>query len=62
CPLPIKLAIDVRGTTDEIKYVPLTASKYPEFYRPKRKNVVENKQLELRKLIRESLTKNVIER
>lgn len=62
CPLPIKLAIDVRGTADDIKYVPLTASKYPEFYRPKRKNVVENKQLELRKMIRESLTKNVIER
>ena len=62
CPLPLKLAIDVRGTADEIKYVPLTASKYPEFYRPKRKNVVENKQLELRKMIRESLTKNVIER
>ncbi len=60
CPLPIKLAIDVRGTADGIKYVPLTASKYPEFYRPKRKNVVENKQLELRKMIRESLTQKVI--
>ncbi|MBN1144218.1 MAG: hypothetical protein JXA72_07335, partial [Bacteroidales bacterium] len=61
-PLPIKLALDVRGNEKDYKCIPLTASKYPDFWRPMRKNVVENKQLELRNMIRESLTKNVIER
>ena len=61
-PLPVKLAIDIKGTPNELKYNPLAKSLYPEFYRPRHKDVVMNKQLELRKMIRESLTKNVIER
>ncbi|MBN2812981.1 MAG: hypothetical protein JXQ80_02830, partial [Bacteroidales bacterium] len=61
-PLPVKLAIDIKGTPNELKYNPLAKSLYPEFYRPRRKDVVLNKQLELRNMIRESLTKNVIER
>lgn len=54
CPLPIKLGIDVKGTMDDLKYS-LASCKYKEFYRPSARRVVENKQLEIRKMIREAL-------
>ncbi|MBP8790997.1 MAG: hypothetical protein KBH01_06140 [Breznakibacter sp.] len=54
CPLPIKLGIDVKGTMDDLKYS-LEPCKYKEFYRPSSRRVVENKQLEIRKMIREAL-------
>ncbi len=54
CPLPIKLGIDVKGTMDDLKFRP-AACKYKEFYRPSARRVVENKQLEIRKMIREAL-------
>ncbi|MBK9389305.1 MAG: AsmA family protein [Bacteroidetes bacterium] len=58
CPIPIKLGVDVKGTEEAMKYN-LAKCKYAEFYRPTSKNVVENKQIELRKLIRDALTLNV---
>jgi len=54
CPLPVKLGIDVKGTMDNMTYN-LAKCKYAEFYRPSARHEVENKQLELRKLIREAL-------
>ncbi len=54
CPLPIKLGIDVKGTIDDLKYR-LAACKYKEYYRPSSRKVVENKQLEIRKMIRDAL-------
>ena len=58
CPLPIKLGIDVKGTMDNMSYS-LAKCKYAELYRPSSRHVVENKQLELRKMIRDALTQRV---
>ncbi len=58
CPLPLKLGIDVKGTIDDLEYS-LTKCRYKEFYRPSRRKVVENKQLELRDMIRETLVKKL---
>nr|HPR60659.1 AsmA-like C-terminal region-containing protein [Prolixibacteraceae bacterium] len=53
-PVPIKLGVDVKGTLDNLKIRP-AACQYAELYRPSSRKVVENKQLELRRMIRESL-------
>ncbi len=53
-PLPFRAALDVRSRNGKMKFK-LGRSKYPDFYRPARMNVVENEQLELRKMIREAL-------
>jgi hypothetical protein len=58
CPLPVKLGIDVKGTMDNMSYS-LAKCKYAELYRPSSRKVVENKQLELRRMIREALTQRV---
>ena len=58
CPLPVKLGIDVKGTMDNLSYN-LVPCKYAEFYRPSSRKVVENKQLELRKMIRDALTERL---
>lgn len=59
CPLPIKLGIDVKGTIDDLEYS-LAKCRYKEFYRPSSRKVVENKQLELRQMIRDGLTQDLI--
>jgi len=60
CPLPVKLGLDIKGTMDNMTYS-LAKCKYAEFYRPSSRKVVENKQLELRKMIRDALTKGIDE-
>ena len=57
-PLPLKLGVDVKGNTDDMKYN-LAKCRFAEFYRPSSRRVVENKQLELRNLIREALTQKI---
>lgn len=57
-PLPVKLGVDVKGTLDDMKYS-LAKCRYAGIYRPASRKVVENRQLELRKQIRESLVKQV---
>lgn len=57
-PLPIKLGVDVSGTMEDMKYK-LAKCRYKEFYRPSSRKVVENKQLEIRKMIRDALQKRV---
>jgi hypothetical protein len=59
CPLPVKLGIDVKGTMDNLSYN-LAKCKYAELYRPSSRKVVANKQLELRKMIRDALMKKVV--
>lgn len=59
-PIPIKLGIDIKGNMDDMKFRPAQC-RYAEFYRPISRKVVQNKQLELRRLIRESLTQRVKE-
>jgi hypothetical protein len=58
CPLPIKLGVDVKGTMDHMTYS-LAKCQYAELFRPSSQHVVENKQLELRKMIRDALTQRI---
>jgi hypothetical protein len=60
CPVPIKLGVDVKGTEEAMAYN-LAKCRYAEFYRPASRKAVENKQIELRKLIRDALTQKVKE-
>ena len=57
-PLPIKLGLDLKGNMDDLSYS-LAKCKYAEYYRPASRRVVESRQLELRKMIRETLTQKV---
>ena len=58
CPVPIKLGVDVIGSEEALKYN-LAKCRYAEFYRPASRRAVENKQLELRQMIRDALTRKV---
>ena len=58
CPLPIKLGVDIKGNEDNLSYK-LGKCKYAEYFRPTSRHEVENKQLELRKMIRETLAEKV---
>lgn len=57
-PLPFKFGINVSGTMDDMKYR-LGKCKYAESYRPAARYTVQNKQLELRKMIRDALTEKI---
>ena len=59
-PLPIRLGIDIGGTMDQMRYR-LASPRYAEFYRPASRRAVESRQLELRRIIREALMKNIRE-
>lgn len=57
-PLPLKVCMEVKGTMDKLKYNVIKC-KYGDLYRPTSRMVVQNKQLELRRIIREALIQNV---
>ena len=57
-PLPMRLGVNISGTTDDLKIRP-AACKYPENYRPVSRRIVDAQKLELRKLIRETLIKQM---
>lgn len=57
-PLPFRLGVNVSGNLDNMKYRPAKC-KYANLYRPAARNEIDTKQLEIRKMIREALTKNV---
>ncbi|MGE0077195.1 MAG: AsmA-like C-terminal region-containing protein [Bacteroidales bacterium] len=59
-PLPIKLGVDISGTMDNLKIRPAKC-KYADMARPAARGLVKDRQLELRRMIRESLTKKVIQ-
>ncbi len=54
-PLPFRAAVDVTGHGGEFKFKVFSKSRFPDFYRPKYNGVVENREMELRNLIRDSL-------
>jgi hypothetical protein len=60
CPLPIKLGLDIKGNMDNLSYK-LGKCRYAEYFRPTSRHEVQNKQLELRKMIREALAEKVKE-
>ena len=57
-PLLFRLSVDVTGTPDRPKFK-LGKSKFPDFYRPVSRKLVESKQLELRMMIRDALKEGV---
>lgn len=57
-PLPLKFGIDISGNLDDLKYRPAKC-RYAEFYRPAARGEVQNRQLELRRMIREALTQKL---
>jgi len=57
-PLPLQLGVDVKGTLDNLKVIPVPC-RYPNLYRPARRNELENKQLEIRRRVREALLEKV---
>ena len=58
CPLPLKLGVDIKGNVDNLSYK-LAKCRYAQYFRPSSRHEVENKQLELRKMIRETLAEKV---
>ncbi len=59
-PLPTRLGVGIKGNVDDMKYTP-QRPKYPEFYRPSSRRAVQSKTLELREMIRKSLTEGIAE-
>ncbi|KPL12533.1 MAG: hypothetical protein AMS26_17285 [Bacteroides sp. SM23_62] len=59
-PLPVRLGVDIKGNMDDID-VSLAKCRYAEYFRPASRREVEKKKLELRKIIREALTRKVKE-
>jgi len=57
-PLPVRLGLDLKGNMDDLS-VDLVKCKYAEYFRPASRREVERKKLELRKVIREALTRKV---
>jgi hypothetical protein len=58
CPLPLKLGINIKGTPEDMSY-DLAKCRYAQYFRPSSRHEVANKQLELRKMIRETLAEKV---
>lgn len=58
CPLPVRLGLDVNGTLDDMKFK-LVPCKYAHLYNPEKQNVVQERTLQLKKIISESLKDNV---
>jgi hypothetical protein len=59
-PLPFRICVDVKGASiDNIKPWPVKC-KYDDLYRPSSRMLLQQKQMDLRKRIRESLVKNVV--
>lgn len=53
-PVPVKLGVDVSGTMDNLSIKP-ALPRYAELYRPARQEAIVNEQLNLKKMIRETL-------
>lgn len=53
-PVPIKLGVDISGTLDNLSIKP-AIPRYAELYRPVRQEAIVNEQLNLKKMIRETL-------
>lgn len=60
CPLPVRLGLDVNGTLDDMKFT-LAPCKYAHLYRPEKQNAVQERTLQLKQIISESLKDNVKE-
>lgn len=58
-PLPVKICVDVSGNIDNLKVKPFKC-RYEDLNRPASRNLLQARQMEIRKMIRESLVKKVV--
>lgn len=58
CPLPARLAVDVKGTLTE-PAITLGKIQYAELYNPKRQNKIAARTMEIKRLVRQALEDNV---
>ncbi len=58
CPLPVRLGLDVKGTFDDMKF-DLVPCKYKALYKPEKQKPTDKQTLALKKLISDSLKRNV---
>lgn len=58
CPLPVRLAVDVNGSLSKPK-IGLGKVQYAELYKPEKRDEVQTRTLELKKMIRQALESNV---
>ena len=58
CPLPVRLGLNVDGTLDDMQFK-LVTPKYTNLYKPEKRGVVSARSMELKKVINESLKRNV---
>ena len=57
-PLPVRLGLDVSGTLDDMHFK-LAPCRYNNLYKPERRNGIQERTLQLKSLINESLKRNV---
>lgn len=57
-PLPVRLGLDVKGTLDDMHFN-LATPKYTNLYKPEKRGTIQERSLELKKVINESLKRNV---
>lgn len=60
CPLPVRLGLEVKGNFDDMKFK-LVPCKYNNLFKPEKRNALQERTLELKKLISDSLKANVKE-
>ena len=60
CPLPVRLGLDVSGTLDDMSFK-LVPCKYAHLYNPEKQNVVQERTLQLKKIISDALKANIKE-
>lgn len=58
CPLPARLAVDVKGNLSKPQ-ISLGKVQYAELYKPEKRDELQTRTLELKKLVRQALEKNV---
>ena len=58
CPLPVRLAVDVKGTIKKPK-ISLGKVRYAELFKPEKQNKVQERTLEIKKQVRQALERNV---
>lgn len=58
CPLPVRLAVDVSGSLSSPK-IALGKVQYAEMYKPEKRDDLQTRTLEIKRLVREALERNV---
>lgn len=60
CPLPVRLGLDIKGTPDDMDFK-LVPCKYAALFKPKKKNEMQQRTLEMKNIITEALKSTVKE-